>query len=522
MTSSNHHHQSSSADNNLALITKLQSLPKAARNLLAGGLAGMIAKSFVAPIDRIKILYQVTSAQFRLRDVPRVAYSIIEKEGWAALWKGNTATMIRVFPYSGIQFMVFDYCKTHFLLKDKKSEQRQKQPQQQVEHVENKTALNNRTLSYADVAGKRSSANYNRQTTTLHHRGTIDNPHNTTTTATQHDNKVKGGLSPIDSLISGMAAGSVSVLCTYPLDLARAQLAVLRRKKKPKDKTSGTTSSTTSPSKLNLNKQLGIGSMKSSSKKGIGYVLSNGFEQGGVRGLYRGITPTLLGILPYSGTAFMINEQAKLRISHIMQREPTTIERLQCGALSGLFAQTLTYPLEVTRRRMQTIGIVPTSGSESASINFMGVSKIKPCVDELPSSSTSSSTTTNPSSQVPSTITATSASSSTTNATTTPSQLKSTTAHHHKPPSMITTMAHLLEEQGLRGFFKGVSMNWIKGPVAFSISFTAFDTIQGWIEMESEKEERHRLTNRSSTKKMMERRMTNHLERRITNPQDED
>jgi uncharacterized protein (DUF2384 family) len=87
---------------------------------------------------------------------------------------------------------------------------------------------------------------------------------------------------------------------------------------------------------------------------------------------------------------------------------------------------------------------------------------------------------------------------------------------------MITTMAHLLEEQGLRGFFKGVSMNWIKGPVAFSISFTAFDTIQGWIEMESEKEERNRLTNRSSTKKMMERRMTNHLERRITNPQDED
>ena len=216
MTSSNHQHQSSADDNNVSLITKLQSLPKAARNLLAGGLAGMIAKSFVAPIDRIKILYQVTSAQFRLRDVPRVAYSIIEKEGWAALWKGNTATMIRVFPYSGIQFMVFDYCKTYFLLKDKnKTERRQKhQQQQQVEHVENKTAPNDRTLSYADVAGKRSSANYNRHTT-LHHRGTIDNPHNTTTTATQHDNKVKGGLSPIDSLISGMAFQSHQSLFYY-------------------------------------------------------------------------------------------------------------------------------------------------------------------------------------------------------------------------------------------------------------------------------------------------------------------
>ena len=222
MTSSNHQHQSSADNNNLAFITKLQSLPKAARNLLAGGLAGMIAKSFVAPIDRIKILYQVTSAQFRLRDVPRVAYSIIEKEGWAALWKGNTATMIRVFPYSGIQFMVFDYCKTYFLLKDKKkSEQRQKHHQQrlqqQVEEQDvNKTAPN-RTLSYADVAGKRSSgnsANYNRHTT-LHHRGTIDNPHNTTTTATQHDNKeVKGGITPIESLRSGMAACIVNVSCS--------------------------------------------------------------------------------------------------------------------------------------------------------------------------------------------------------------------------------------------------------------------------------------------------------------------
>ena len=83
-------------------------LPKELRNLLAGGLAGMIAKSVVAPIDRIKILYQVSAKPFRIWDVPRVATKIMEQEGVEALWKGNTATMIRVFPYSGIQFMVFD------------------------------------------------------------------------------------------------------------------------------------------------------------------------------------------------------------------------------------------------------------------------------------------------------------------------------------------------------------------------------------------------------------------------------
>lgn len=70
----------------------------------------MIAKSVVAPMDRIKIMYQVTSATFRLRDVPRVAWSIVQKEGWQALWKGNSVTMMRVFPYRYV-FVRCVYCK---------------------------------------------------------------------------------------------------------------------------------------------------------------------------------------------------------------------------------------------------------------------------------------------------------------------------------------------------------------------------------------------------------------------------
>eukprot|EP00985_Skeletonema_marinoi_P027343 scaffold22322_cov71-Skeletonema_marinoi.AAC.1 len=318
--------------------------------------------------------------------------------------------MIRVFPYSGIQFMVFDYCKTIFLLRDKKEHQQLK--------------VTAATTTYADVAGKRHND-------TLQNHGTIDNPHsNTTTTSQHHDNSAKGGLSPIDSLISGMAAGSISVLCTYPLDLARAQLAVLRKKKKPKDVLSAPSPT---KSKTNIDK-LGIGSTSQSSRKGIGYVLSSGFQQRGLRGLYRGITPTVLGILPYSGTAFTINEQAKLKITRIMHREPTTIERLQCGALSGLFAQTLTYPLEVTRRRMQTIGIVPTSGSESAAVNFTGVSQLKPSVDELPAEQQRPQAELTSQQHKP--ITSSQATTTATANATTSSQQKSAI----KPPSMMKTM----------------------------------------------------------------------------------
>ena len=38
------------------------------------------------------------------------------------------------------------------------------------------------------------------------------------------------GLTAFESLISGAIAGTVSVICTYPLDLTRAQLAVMKRK----------------------------------------------------------------------------------------------------------------------------------------------------------------------------------------------------------------------------------------------------------------------------------------------------
>lgn len=71
---------------------------------------------------------------------------------------------------------------------------------------------------------------------------------------------------------------------------------------------------------------------------------------------------------------------------------------------------------------------------------------------------------------------------------------------------MITTMKRLFEEQGVRGFYKGVTMNWVKGPIAFSISFTAFDTIQGLIETEDERTKRK---GGHSAKVNISRRLTN-------------
>jgi molybdopterin-guanine dinucleotide biosynthesis protein A len=80
----------------------------------------------------------------------------------------------------------------------------------------------------------------------------------------QKDHNSKAGLTPMESLFSGMAAGASSAVCTYPLDLARAQLAVLRGVKKKKDATKVEVVDVTQPKR----------------RKGLGYVWSKSFKQG--------------------------------------------------------------------------------------------------------------------------------------------------------------------------------------------------------------------------------------------------
>lgn len=74
----------------------------AGRNLVAGGITGCVAKSFVAPFDRVKILLQGGHQQFAHSGIIQSAQYIYRNEGVAAFWRGNKAQMLRIFPYAGI------------------------------------------------------------------------------------------------------------------------------------------------------------------------------------------------------------------------------------------------------------------------------------------------------------------------------------------------------------------------------------------------------------------------------------
>lgn len=42
----------------------------------------------------------------------------------------------------------------------------------------------------------------------------------------------------------------------------------------------------------------------------------------------------------------------------------------------------------------------------------------------------------------------------------------------------IAKLVFVFSEEGFHGIFKGLSMNWVKGPIAVGISFATYDHIR--------------------------------------------
>lgn len=81
------------------------------KSFFAGGIAGMCAKTFTAPLDRLKILLQVQHKQYQTYGVFSGFVAIYKKEGIFGYYKGNAAMMARIFPYAAIQFMSYEQYK---------------------------------------------------------------------------------------------------------------------------------------------------------------------------------------------------------------------------------------------------------------------------------------------------------------------------------------------------------------------------------------------------------------------------
>eukprot|EP01129_Flabellula_baltica_P016910 TRINITY_DN9211_c0_g1_i1.p1 TRINITY_DN9211_c0_g1~~TRINITY_DN9211_c0_g1_i1.p1 ORF type:complete len:327 (+),score=69.56 TRINITY_DN9211_c0_g1_i1:52-1032(+) len=125
---------------------------------------------------------------------------------------------------------------------------------------------------------------------------------------------------------AGASAGMFQIIMTYPLEVVRTRLA--------------------------LGDAFGMGVKY----KGITDCFLNIATSERLIGLYKGLTPTLIAGIPYVGFQMTFYELIK-RVLIDEDSNYITARKLACGALAGLFAQTLVFPGDTVRRRMQTNGI---------------------------------------------------------------------------------------------------------------------------------------------------------------------
>lgn len=65
-----------------------------------------------------KIIFIATSSRFSLQTLFRFLKDTYSKEGIIQLWRGNTATLFRIYPYAAIQYSAHEKYK-HLLGIDK-------------------------------------------------------------------------------------------------------------------------------------------------------------------------------------------------------------------------------------------------------------------------------------------------------------------------------------------------------------------------------------------------------------------
>jgi solute carrier family 25 protein 16 len=294
------------------------------KSMIAGGIAGCAvcpmytgmlwkhwltyktqAKTVVGPLDRVKILFQTRNPQFAKytgswSGFPTAMYDIYASTGVRGLFKGHSATLLRIFPYAGIKFLAYEQIRARVI----KSQSQ-------------------------ETAGRR--------------------------------------------FLSGSLAGMVSVFCTYPLEVIRVRLAFETQAEQRSSfasivrKIYGETPPPTSHNPSNA--------VTASAT----HVVEKVTPRSGLSNFFRGFTPTLLGMIPYAGASFLTHDTMSdvmryprlapyTTLPHTSREESTSTTHkpaqlrywaeLTTGGVAGFVSQTVSYPLEVIRRRMQVGGVV--------------------------------------------------------------------------------------------------------------------------------------------------------------------
>ncbi|XP_017672741.1 solute carrier family 25 member 43 [Pipra filicauda] len=218
----------------------------ALQRLGCAGLAGALSLSLTAPLELLTVLAQVGTWHCR-RGLREAGRCLCRTEGLRALWKGNLTACLRLCPYSALQI----------------------------------AASRRLVILFADELGHVS-----------HWR----------------------------AIMAGSLAGMVATIVTYPTDVIKTRLIVQNRLEP--------------------------------SYEGILHAFYKIYHQEGLRALYRGVSPAILGAVPFSAGSFFVY----ISLDKIWQ-EPivrfTPLQNFINGCVAAGVAQTLSFPFETVKRKMQ-------------------------------------------------------------------------------------------------------------------------------------------------------------------------
>ena len=82
-------------------------------DFFAGGIAGIIAKTATAPIERVKLLLQTEMENPKLKSkyngIIDCFRRCVREEGVLSLWRGNGVNVVRYFPTQALNFSTKDF-----------------------------------------------------------------------------------------------------------------------------------------------------------------------------------------------------------------------------------------------------------------------------------------------------------------------------------------------------------------------------------------------------------------------------
>jgi hypothetical protein len=97
----------------LSTKPKYDEYVKVIKHLTAGGIAGAVSRTSVSPLERMKILFQVQGpGMASYQGIIPSFLKITREEGVRGYFKGNGTNIIRIVPYSAIQFASYERYKS--------------------------------------------------------------------------------------------------------------------------------------------------------------------------------------------------------------------------------------------------------------------------------------------------------------------------------------------------------------------------------------------------------------------------